>query len=107
MKVAVLDTEALDIAKKIKAGIEDAGDDAVKLAAFLANNSTEITALASLTGAGGAAAVSVGLSLLNAAITAVKGAGAAASANGVNVPLDSAAVAEVKAVIVAIEKVKL
>jgi hypothetical protein len=43
--------------------------------------------------------------LLNLAITAVKGAGAAAGANGVSISLDAAAQAEVKAVIAAIEKV--
>jgi hypothetical protein len=105
MKVAVLETDAVDIAKKVKAGLEAAEGDAVKIAAFVEHNSSEFTALASLAGPGAAGATTAGLGLLNLAITAVKGAGDAASANGLSVSLDSAAVAEVKAVIAAIEKV--
>ena len=105
MKVATLETDALNIAKKLKAGLEAAEGDAVKLASFLETNGPEITALAGLAGAGAAGATSAGLGLLNLAIAAVKGAGEAASANGVSVSLDSAAVAEVKAVIAAIEKI--
>jgi hypothetical protein len=107
MKLATLETDLLDVAKKVKTAVEDAGDDAVKLAAWLQNNSAEVTALAGLAGPGASNAASVGLGLLNAAIVAVKGAGDAASANGVSVSLDSAAVADVKAVIAAIEKLKL
>lgn len=105
MKIAVLDTDALDIAKKIKAGIEAAGDDAVKLASFVESNSTEITSLAALAGPGASGVTSLGLTLVNLAINAVKGADAAATANGVNVSLDATAVANVKAVIAAIEKI--
>lgn len=104
-KIAVLETDALNIAKDIKEGIEAAGTDAVKLASFLENNSGKITALAALAGPAAAGATNVGLGLLNLAITAVKGAGAAAGANGVSISLDAAAQAEVKAVIAAIEKV--
>ena len=105
MKIAVLETDLLNIAKKIKAGLEAAEGDAVKMASFLENNSTEITALASLGGAGTATATSVGLGVLNTVITAVKGAGDAASTNGLSVSFDSAAIADVKAVIAAIEKI--
>jgi hypothetical protein len=107
MKFATLETDVLDIAKKIKAGLEAAEGDAVKVASFVENNSTEITALASLAGPGASAATSVGLGLLNTVITAVKGAGDAAAANGLSVSFDAAAIADVKAVIAAIEKVKL
>lgn len=105
MKLAVLETEALNIAKDIRAGIEDAGADAVKLATFLQNNSGKITALASLAGPEAAAVVAAGTTLTNLAITAVKGTAAAAKANGVSVTLDQAAVAQVEAAIAAIEKV--
>ncbi len=105
MNVAKLETDLLSIGEKVKAGIEDAAGDAVKLATFLENNSSEITALASLAGPGAAKATQVGAALLNTAITAVKGAGDAASANGLTVSMDSAAIADVKAVIAAIEKV--
>jgi hypothetical protein len=104
-KFAVLETDLLNIAAKVKAGLEAAEGDAVKVASFLENNQTEITALAGLAGPSSAAATTVGLSLLNTAITAVKGAGDAASANGLSVSLDSAAIAEIKAVIAAIEKI--
>jgi hypothetical protein len=105
MKVAILESDVLSIASKVKAGLEAAEGDAVKLASFLENNSTLITALSTLAGPGAAAATSTGLGLLNTAIVAVKGAGDVASANGLSISLDSAAVAEVKAVIAAIEKI--
>lgn len=105
MKVAILETDLLNVAKKIKAGLESAEGDAVKLATFLENNEPEIASLAALAGPGAAAATAVGSNLLNLAINAVKGSGDAASANGLSVSLDSAAVAEIKAVIAAIEKI--
>lgn len=105
MKVAVLETDLLNVASKIKAGLEAAGTDAVKVAAFLENNQTEITALANLGGSGTAKATQTGLSVLNTVITAVKGTSDAASANGLSVSFDAAAIAEVKAVIKAIEAI--
>jgi hypothetical protein len=105
MKIATLESDVLDVAAKIKAGIEAAGNDAVKLATFMQNNQTLIAGLASLAGPEAAAVTSAATGLLNLAITAVKGAGAAAGANGVNLSLDAAAVADVKAAIAAIEKV--
>jgi hypothetical protein len=105
MKLAVLETDALNFAKDVRAGIEDAGADAVKLATFLQNNSSKITALASLAGPEAAAVVAAGTALTNLAITAVKGASAAAKANGISVTLDQAAIAQVEAAIAAIEKV--
>jgi len=102
---AKLETEVLDIAKKIKAGLEAAEGDAVKVASFVEQNSTEISSLASLAGPGTAMVTNVALGLLNTAIIAVKGAGDAASANGLSISLDAAAIAEVKAVIAAIEKI--
>ena len=104
MKIATLESGVLDIVKKIKAGLEAAEGDAVKVASFVENNSTEITALASLGGAGTSTVTNVALWLLNTVITAVKGAGSAGSSNGLSVSLDAAAIADVKAVIAAIEK---
>lgn len=104
MKIATLETDLLNIAKKIKAGLEAAEGDAVKVASFVENNSAEITSLASLAGPGAAAATTTALGVLNTVIAAVKGAGDAASANGLSVSFDSAAIAEVKAVITALEK---
>lgn len=105
MKLAVLETDALNIAKDVRDGIEAAGADAVKLATFLQNNSSKITALASLAGPEAAAVTAAATSILNVAITAVKGTAAAAKANGVSVSLDQAAVAQVEAAIAAIEKI--
>lgn len=105
MKVATLETKVLNAAKDVKAGIEEAGDDAVKLAVFLENNSAKITALASLAGPGAAKATQIGAALLNLAITAVKDAGAAASANGVSITLDQATLADVKGFVTAVEKI--
>lgn len=105
MKIAVLETDALNIAKEIRAGIEDAGADAVKLATFLQANSSKITALASLAGPDAAAVTAAATGVLNLAITAVKGTSAAAKANGVNVQLDQSAVSAVEAAIAAIEKI--
>lgn len=104
MEVAKLETDVLNAAKKVKDGIEAAGNDAVKLASFVETHSTEITSLAALAGPGAANATGVGLTLLNLAITAVKKNASAASANGLSITLDSAAEASVKAVITALEK---
>lgn len=105
MKAAALETEVVDIAKKVKAGLIDAEGDAVKVASFIENHASEITALAGLAGGGAATVTNVALGVLNTVITAVKGAGQAAGANGLSVSFDAAAIAEVKAVIAAIEKV--
>jgi hypothetical protein len=102
--IATLEGDVVNIAKKIKAGLEAAEGDAVKVASFVETNSTEITALAGLAGTGATTATGAGLNLLNLAINAVKGAGDAASANGLTVSLDAATVADIKAVIAAIEK---
>lgn len=103
--VSKLETDAITVAEKVKAGVEAAGNDAVKLAAWLGNNSAEITALAGLAGTGASTVTSTALSLLNTVINAVKDAGDAASSNGLSVSLDSSVIADVKAVIAAIEKV--
>ncbi len=105
MKIATLETDVLNVAKKIKAGLEAAEGDAIKVASFLENHSSEITSLATLAGPGAAGATKTALSMLNTIITAVKDAGEAASANGLSVSFDSAAIAEVKSVIAAIEKI--
>jgi hypothetical protein len=104
-ELAKLETGVVDIAKKIKAGVEDAGNDAVKLAAWLQNNSAEVTALAGLAGPQAASVTNVGLNLTNLAINAVKSAGSAAAGNGLSVSLDQATVDGVKALIAAIEKI--
>ncbi len=104
-ELAKLETGVVDIAKKVKAAVEDAGDDAVKLAAWIQSNSAEITSLASLAGPQAASVAAVGLSLTNLAIGAVKNAGAAATGEGLSVSLDSATLSSVKALIAAIEKV--
>lgn len=103
--VAKLETGVIDVAKKIRTGLEDAGTDAVKLAAFLGNNSAEITALAGLAGSGAAGITSLGLNLVKLAINVVKNAATAASSNGLSVPLDQETVTAVKALIAAIEKI--
>lgn len=105
MKIATLETDLLNIAKKVKAGLEAAEGDAVKVASFMENNSSEIAALAGLAGPAAAGATNVALGLLNIVIAAVKNAGEAAAANGLSVSLDSATITEVKAVIAAIEKI--
>ena len=105
MKAATLETNLLDFAKHVKAGLEAAEGDAVKVASFVENNASEITGLAALAGPGATSVTTVALNLLNVVITAVKGAGDAASANGLSVSLDSALVADVKAAIAASEKV--
>jgi hypothetical protein len=105
MKVATLETDVLNVAKKVKDGLEAAAGDAVKVASFVENNSAEITSLASLAGPGATGVTDVALGVLNTVIAAVKGAGQAAAGNGLSVSFDAAAIAEVKAVIAAIEKI--
>jgi hypothetical protein len=103
--VAKLETKVIDIATKVRTGMEEAGTDAVKLAAWLGNNSAEITALAGLAGSGAAGVSALGLNLVKLAINVVKNAATAASSNGLSVPLDQETVTAVKALIAAIEKI--
>jgi hypothetical protein len=50
MSIASIESGIVAIAKKIKAGIEIAGEDALKIAGFLQANQAEITGLAALAG---------------------------------------------------------
>lgn len=99
-----LETDIVDAAKAVKNGLEEAGEDALKVAAFLENNAAEISGLAALAGSGSTKVTETGLSLLSLVINAVKDAGEAASANGLSVSFDASVIADVKAVIAAIEK---
>lgn len=94
----------LGFAKKVKAGIEDAGEDAVKLAAWLQTNQTEITGLAALAGTKSSSAVAAGQALLGAAVNVATTQGTAALANGLNIPADSAAIQAVEAFIADLKK---
>jgi hypothetical protein len=105
MSIASLESNVVAFAKKVKAGLELAGEDALKVAGFVSANQTEITSLASLAGGAAGNASAVGLSLLGQVVTAVKAAGDSASANGLSVSLDASVIADVKAVIQAIEKI--
>jgi hypothetical protein len=100
-----LETDIVSVGTKLKAGIEAAGTDAVKMAAWVQENSPEITALAALAGPGGSTVTSLGLSLFTAVSNAVKDAGDSASKDGLSVSLDAALIAQVKAIIAAIEKI--
>lgn len=94
-----LESSLIAAAKKVKAGIEEAGEDALKLAGFLQANQAEITGLAALAGSKTSNVVATGQTVLSAVITAVKGASDAASANGLSVNLDASVIAAVKAII--------
>lgn len=101
--VAKIESGIVDVAKKIKAGIEDAGEDAVKLASFVQNNATEIEGLAALAGKKGTTVSTVALNLFTQVAAAVKAAGTAAGSNGLAVSFDAAVIADVKAVIADLE----
>lgn len=105
MPESKLETKIIDIAKDLRAGIEEAGDDAVKVAAWVQKNSAQIQLLASLGGPEAASVSATGLALTSLAVNAVKNAGSAASANGVSVTLDQATIAAVEKLIAAIEKI--
>jgi hypothetical protein len=99
MSLASIESGIVAVAKKIKAGIEVAGEDALKLAGFLQANQAEITGLAALAGSKTSNVVATSQQVLGEVITAVKSTSDAAVANGFNVPLTAAAVAAVKALI--------
>ena len=99
MSIASIESGIVAIAKKIKAGIEIAGEDALKIAGFLQANQAEITGLAALAGSKTSNVVATGQTVLGEVITAVKSAGDAASANGLSVSLNASVIAEVKAII--------
>jgi len=102
-EIQKIESGIVDVAKKVKAGFEDAGEDALKLAGFLQNNATEIATLAALAGKKGSTVSTVAMNLLNQVVSAVKAGGAAAGANGLNVSFDAAVIADVKAVITDLE----
>jgi hypothetical protein len=99
-----IESGIVSVAKKIKAGIEEAGEDALKLAGFLQSNQAEITGLAALAGSKTSSVVTTGQTVLGAVITAVQAAGEGAGANGLSVSLDASVIAAVKAVISDLEK---
>jgi hypothetical protein len=102
---AKIESDIVLVAGKIKAGFEAAGDDVLKLADFAQKNSAEITALAALAGSGATKVSAVGLQVLQLCVPVVKNADAAAGAKGLNIPLDQAAFAAVKALIADLEKI--
>jgi hypothetical protein len=99
MSIASIESGIIAAAKKIKAGFEAAGEDALKLAGFLQTNQAEIMGLATLAGSKTSNVVATGQTVLGAVITAVKSAGDAANTNGLSVTLDATVIAAVKAVI--------
>jgi hypothetical protein len=99
MSIASIESGIVSVAKKIKAGLETAGEDALKVAGFLQANQAEITGLAALAGSKTSNVVATGQTVLGAVITAVKGADDAASANGLSVALKASVIAEVKELI--------
>ena len=103
-ELANIESGLVNVAKKVKAGIEEAGEDSLKLMNFVQKNQVLLTGLASLAGAKGPQVEQVGLNLIGTVATAVKGAGDAASANGLSVTFDAAAIADVKALVAALEK---
>ena len=100
-----IESDLVAFGDKVKADIELAAGDAVKLASYLSTHSTEITGLASLAGPTGTAVATAASSVLSAAVTAVETLGDAATANGLNVNFDQATIAAVKAAIAAIKAI--
>lgn len=100
-----LETNLVDFAKKIKDGIVDAGEDALKVAVFLATNQAEINGLASLTGSTGSKITSTASNLLSQVAAAVEAAGSAAGASGLNVALDAVVIADVRSIIADLKKI--
>ena len=98
-----LESNLVSFATKVKDGVEAAGADALKLAAYLSQHQTEIAGLAALAGPTGSAVATVASSLFTVIANAVETAGDAASANGLNVNLDAALIADVKAAIAAVK----
>ena len=105
MSVASFESNVVNFAKKVKAGLETAGEDALKVASFLSTNATEISGLASLAGPTGTSVATVATSVLGQVVTAVQDAGDAASTNGLTVSFDAQVIADIKAVIAALEKI--
>ena len=95
------ESSILAFGKKIKSGIETAGEDAVKVATFLEQNAVEITGLAGLAGSKSVSVTNTATSVLGKVIAAVEAAGESAGANGLSVSLDAETIAAVKAVIAA------
>jgi hypothetical protein len=92
------------VIKKIKAGLEIAGEDALKVAGFLQQNQAEISGLAALAGSKTSSVVATSQKVLGEVITVVKGSSDAAAANGLSIPLNASVIAEVKALIAELEK---
>jgi hypothetical protein len=99
-----LKTNIVKYAEDLKKGIEDAGSDALKVASFLSAHASEISGLAALTGPTGSSVAAVATTVLGKVVQAIEDAGSSASSNGLSVSLDAQTIADVKAVVAAIEK---
>ena len=101
--LTTFEQDLVNLGKKIKAGAETAGEDAGKVLAFLANEGSLITGVASLAGPSGSSIASLGLKLIGLAGKAVEDASGAAGGNAINVPLDQEVINDVKAIIAAVK----
>jgi hypothetical protein len=104
-EIQKIESDVVNVAKKLQTGIEDAGEDALKVTSFLQKNSDLITKLAALAGPQAASVEKVGLALISQVGAAIKGVSDADLAKGISVPLDAAALADVKALVSAIEAI--
>jgi hypothetical protein len=100
-----IESSLVAFGEKVKADIELAGGDALKLASFLSSHQTEITGLASLAGAKGTAVAAAASAVFSAAANAVESAGSAAAANGLSVTLDQATITAVQAAVAAVKSI--
>jgi hypothetical protein len=104
-EISKIESDIVNVAKKIQTGIEAAGEDALKVTSFLQKNSVEITKLAALAGKQGANVETVGVNLISQVAAAIKAGGTAAGASGLSVTFDAAVIADVKSLVEAIEAV--
>lgn len=64
-EISKIESDVVSVAKKLQAGIETAGTDALKVTSFLQKNSDLITKLAALAGPEAASVEKVGLTLIS------------------------------------------
>jgi hypothetical protein len=100
-----IESNLVAFGEKVKADIELAAGDVLKLATYLGSHQTELLGLASLAGPTGTTIATASSAVFSAVANAVETLGEAATASGLNVNFDQATIAAVKAAVDAIKKV--
>ena len=101
---AVAARDMVKMARAVRGALEKVGADAPKLVQDVAADLPTIEALTNLIAPGAGALEETAFNIFGVVAVAVEGAGEAASANGLSVPLDKALILDIKAAIATVKR---